>query len=218
MTQNQIVNLTQEHIKKIFEGEASGHDWWHIYRVWKTAVHLARQEGPVDLFVVELAALLHDIGDWKFHQGNTEIGPQLAKKWLIQHRVAETTITHICQIISEISFKGAGVSTPMTSKEGQIVQDADRLDAIGAIGIARTFAYGGHKGREMYNPNMPAEHHETFEQYQQKSGPSINHFYEKLLLLKDLLNTKTAQKMAQERHAFMEQFLDHFFKEWEGEI
>ncbi len=218
MTQAQIVDLTQNDIKKQFEGEASGHDWWHIYRVWKTAIYIANQEGSVDLFVVELSALLHDIGDWKFHQGNTEMGPQLAKQWLTQHHVAESVVNHICQIIRETSFKGAGVVASMSSKEGQIVQDADRLDAIGAIGIARTFAYGGYKGREIYNPDIPAEFHENFEQYQQKSGPSINHFYEKLLLLKDRMNTRTARQMAQARHLFMEQFLDHFFKEWEGKI
>lgn len=210
-----ILSKTELHVKSALSGEGSGHDWWHVYRVWKNAVHIGQNE-KADLFVVELAALLHDIADWKFHAGDDTVGPQVARAWLTKLSVHEEIISHVCQIIKDLSFKGAGVASPMTSIEGMIVQDADRLDALGAMGIARTFAYGGSKGREMYNPNIQPEHHESFEQYKNSTGPTINHFYEKLLLLKDLMNTKTAQQIAIERHAFMEHYLDEFFQEWEG--
>ena len=215
MDKEKIVNQTVEFIKDKFTGEGSGHDWWHIYRVWKNAVHIANHE-RADLFVVELAALLHDIADWKFHDGNEAIGPQLSREWLESQVVEETVIEHVCQIINDVSFKGAGVVTRMKTIEGDIVQDADRLDAIGAIGISRAFAYGGSKGREMYNPDLKPERHDSFEQYKNSQGSSINHFYEKLLLLKDLMNTDTAREIAKKRHAVMEMFLEEFFGEWEG--
>jgi uncharacterized protein len=183
--------------------------------VWKNAVHIGKLE-KVDLFVVELAALLHDIADWKFHDGNEDIGPQLARDWLESLFVDENVISHVCEIIQDISFKGAGVATNMKTTEGMVVQDADRLDAMGAIGISRAFAYGGSKGREMYNPDRKPEKHDSFEQYKNSQGTSINHFYEKLLLLKDLMNTKTATKIAKNRHTVMEAFLHEFFQEWEG--
>jgi len=215
LNKEKIIIQTSEYIKGRLSGEGSGHDWWHVYRVWKNAIQIARHE-QADLFVVELAALLHDIADWKFNNGNDDIGPQMAAEWLKSISVEEPVIIHVCQIIRDISFKGAGVATGMKTIEGMIVQDADRLDAIGAIGIGRAFAYGGSKGREMYNPDLSPEKHDSFEQYKNSRGSSINHFYEKLLLLKDLMNTKTASKIAEKRHAFMEDYLTEFFQEWEG--
>lgn len=217
MNKTRIIQQTADYIRERLSGEGSGHDWWHVYRVWKNAIHIADSE-HADLFVVELAALLHDIADWKFHDGNDDIGPRLAREWLKKLMTDEIVILHVCQIIKDISFKGSGVSAPMKTIEGMVVQDADRLDAIGAIGIARTFAYGGSKGREMYNPEINPENHETFEQYKKSQGPTINHFYEKLLLLKDLMNTAAAKQIAEHRHRIMEEFLIEFFKEWEGTV
>ena len=215
MNKEKIIEQTATYIKSKLSGEGSGHDWWHVYRVWKNAVHIAESE-EADLFIVELAALLHDIADWKFNDGNDDIGPQMAKEWLERLNVEETVVVHVCSIIHDISFKGAGVATNMKTIEGMIVQDADRLDAMGAIGIGRAFAYGGSKGREMYNPELKPENHNSFEQYKNSKGNSINHFYEKLLLLKELMNTETARKIAEKRHVFMEEYLSEFFLEWEG--
>ncbi|WP_018477807.1 HD domain-containing protein [Pontibacter roseus] len=203
-------------MKGILSGEGSGHDWWHIYRVWKNAQHIASKENGANLYTVELAALLHDIGDHKFHNGDETVGPRLVREWLESIEVEEETIQHICTIINDLSYKGAGTSSAMHTLEGRIVQDADRLDAIGAIGIARAFAYGGHKGRELHNPDISPVHHDSFESYKSSTGPTINHFYEKLLLLKDRLHTPTARAMAAGRHQFMEDFLKQFFTEWEG--
>lgn len=216
MNKDEILKKTEEFVRKQMESESSGHDWWHIYRVWKTAIHIGKEE-KADLFTVQLAALLHDIADHKFHGGDLTVGPRVAGEWLEGLNADKQIIANVCEIIKDISFKGAGVETPMRTPEGMVVQDADRLDAIGAIGIARVFAYGGYKGSEIYNPDIKPAEHETFEQYKNNKGPSINHFYEKLLLLKNLMNTKTAKKMAEERHQFMEQYLDRFYKEWEGE-
>ena len=215
MNNEQIIAQTAEHIRLKLEGEGSGHDWWHVYRVWKNAIHIGKQE-KADLFVIELAALLHDIADWKFHNGNEDIGPQLAREWLETLSVEESVIAHVCRIIRAISFKGAGVKNTMDSPEGLIVQDADRLDAMGAIGIARTFAYGSSKHREIYNPTVNPQLHTSFEQYKNSEGTTINHFYEKLLLLKNLMNTPTAKKIAEGRHKYMQEFLQQFFLEWEG--
>ncbi len=215
MDNESIIRQTENYAKEKLSGEGSGHDWWHVYRVWKTALHIAEHE-KADLFVVQLAALLHDIADWKFNSGDDSVGPKLAKEWLEKLNVDSKIISHVCDIIQNMSFKGAGVKSLMKTKEGMIVQDADRLDAIGAIGIGRAFAYGGHAGREMYNPNEKPVMHQTFEQYKSAKGTTVNHFYEKLFLLKDLMNTKTAKRMAEGRHVFMEQFLDEFYKEWEG--
>ena len=215
MEKELIVVQTADFMKSELTGEGSGHDWWHVYRVWKNAIQIAKHE-EVDLFVVELAALLHDIADWKFNDGNEDIGPQLAREWLESLNVEETEIANVCQIIQDISFKGSGVVTNMKTPEGKIVQDADRLDAMGAIGIGRAFAYGGSKGREMYNPDLKPEKHNSFEQYKKSQGSSINHFYEKLLLLKELMNTDTAKKIAEKRHAVMLNYLNDFFQEWEG--
>ena len=215
MNKDEVIKRTADYIKSKLDGESSGHDWWHTYRVWKTAVNIGKKE-DADLFVVQLAALLHDIADWKFHSGDDSIGPKLAREWLEKLDVDENIISHVCEIIKGVSFKGAGVKSKIKTKEGMVVQDADRLDALGSIGIARAFAYGGHKGREIYNPNIKPEKHESFEQYKNNKGTTINHFYEKLLLLKDLMNTPSARKIAEERHRFMEEYLDKFFKEWEG--
>lgn len=195
------------------QGESSGHDWWHIYRVWQTSLYIAAREN-VDSDIVQLAALLHDIGDWKFHAGDESVGPRLAREWLQSLAVDETVITHVCTIIANLSFKGADVKPAPLSPEGQVVQDADRLDAIGAIGIARAFAYGGAKGREMHDPQAEPVLHTSFEQYKASKGTTINHFHEKLLLLKDRLNTSTAKTLAEHRHAFMLEFLAEFDQEW----
>ena len=210
-----VIKKTANYAREKLEGEGSGHDWWHVYRVWKTAVHIGKEE-KADLFTVQLAALLHDIADWKFNSGDETVGPKTARKWLEAVHVTEEDISHICEIIKDLSFKGAGVKTRMRTKEGMIVQDADRLDAIGAIGIARCFATGAKFNREVYNPNEKPGFHRTFEQYKNAKSSSINHFYEKLLLLKDLMNTKTGRKIAEGRHKFMERYLDRFYKEWEG--
>ncbi len=212
MNKKQIINQTAKHVKMKLTGEGSGHDWWHVYRVWKNAVHIGKHENA-DLFVVELAALLHDIADWKFH---SNAGPKLAREWLKKLSVDENVISHVCQIVRDASFKGASVMTRIKTKEGMVVQDADRLDAIGAIGIGRTFAYGGSQGREMYNPNIKTKKYKSPDQFKNSRSPTINHFYEKLLLLKELMNTTTAKKIARKRHKFMGKFLDKFFQEWEG--
>ena len=215
METDAIINKTAGFVRARLSGEGSGHDWWHIARVWKTAVKIANAEGA-DLFVVQLAALLHDIADWKFHDGDIAAGPRAARDWLARLAVDEPVITHVCQIIEDISFKGAGVPTPMRTLEGMVVQDPDRLDALGAIGIARAFAYGGHKQREIHNPDVPPARHQSFEEYKSSAGTSVNHFYEKLLLLKDRMNTGVARTIAEERHAFMQHYLERFLLEWEG--
>ena len=210
-----LIQKTADYVRGRFAGEGSGHDWWHVWRVWQNARMLAAHEN-VNSQVVELAALFHDIADWKFNGGDDSEGPKAARKWLESLNAEESVIQHVSEIIQDMSFKGAGVSSTMRTNEGKVVQDADRLDAIGAIGIARTFAYGGSRGREMYNPEIKPGRHETFEHYKKNQGPTINHFYEKLLLLKNLMNTQTARRMAEARHQFMEEFLRRFFQEWEG--
>ncbi|MBX2990668.1 MAG: HD domain-containing protein [Bacteroidetes bacterium] len=210
-----IIAATAEYVKAKLSGEGSGHDWFHVERVWKNARHIGTEE-QVDMFIVELAALLHDIADWKFAGGDDSAGPREARTWLESLKVDEETIAHVCDIIMNLSFKGAGVKSAMHTREGMVVQDADRLDALGAIGIARAFAYGGHKGSELYNPDVKPEFHTSFEQYKNSRGNTINHFYEKLLLLKDLMNTETAGKMAEQRHTVMEVFLEQFLAEWNG--
>ncbi|MCX6723738.1 MAG: HD domain-containing protein [Candidatus Staskawiczbacteria bacterium] len=217
MTNKEIINEVILYLEQNFKNESTGHDYWHFIRVWKLAKYIAEKEGG-DLFVIELGALLHDIADWKFHGGTNEVGIEKAKTLLKDFNVDEKIINQVCYIIDNISFKGAKVKNGMIGKEGEIVQDADKLDAIGAIGIARTFAYGGKMDREMYNPDIKPEMHTSFEGYKNSKGTSINHFYEKLLLLKDRLNTKTAKKIAQKRHKFTEDYLKEFFKEWEGKV
>jgi len=213
MNKKLIIRKTKKFIRKTLKGETTGHDWWHTYRVWKIAKEIAKKESA-NSFIVELAALLHDIADWKFYDGDETIGIKRAKEWLKKIRLDEKTISYVCGIIKEMPFQGAGVKTKMQTKEGMIVQDADRLDAIGAIGIARTFATGGKFGCLIYDPRIKPKFHKTFEEYKFTKPTSINHFYEKLLLLKDRLNTKTAKKMAIKRHLFLKQFLKEFFNEW----
>lgn len=216
-SQQKIVENTQEFIRQKFHGEGSGHDYWHMYRVWQLAIHIGAHEPGVDQFTLELAALLHDIADWKFHDGDEEAGPRAAREWLEGQAVDEAVIIQVEEIIRTVSFKGAGVQNEMKTIEGKIVYDADKLDAIGAIGIARTFAYGGSKGRDMYDPERPPVLHDDFKAYKNSDSPTINHFYEKLLLLKARLFTSTAKKMAEHRHEVMEAYLEEFYAEWKGE-
>ncbi len=215
MNKQEIIDKTAEYARETLEGEGSGHDWWHVYRVWKMAQHIGQKE-KADMFVVELAALLHDIADWKAHDGDDTAGPRVARQWLEKQGVEEEIILHVCTIIKEVSFKGAKVETKMSTIEGEITQDSDRLDAIGAMGIARAFTYGGAKSRGMYDPKVKSQLHESFEQYKKNNGTTINHFYEKLLLLRDLMKTETGREIAQGRHVVMENFLTEFFQEWEG--
>lgn len=217
MKKSEVIKKTREYVESTLKGEGSGHDWWHILRVWNNAKLIANTE-KCDKFVVELAALLHDISDWKFSGGDESVGAKIAKDWLIKLKVDMKIADHVYEIISTSSFKGAGVKFDMKTIEGKVVQDADRLDAIGAMGIARTFAYGGNRGREMYNPSIKPRLHTSADQYVNSPSPTINHFYEKLFLLKDLMNTKTAKKIAIHRHKYMEEFLERFYKEWKGEI
>ncbi len=214
MTPEEIIQRTAEYVKGEFARDSSGHDWWHIVRVWNNALALCKHE-QADIYTVELAALLHDLDDWKLSPASGG-RPVRAETWLRQMDIDPALSAHICEIITGLSFKGALVETPMRSLEGQIVQDADRLDAIGAIGIARAFAYGGHKGHLLYEPASPPQMHASFEQYKNSGSATINHFYEKLLLLKDRMNTPTAKKIAAQRHAHMETFLEQFMREWEG--
>jgi uncharacterized protein len=213
MDASEIVDRTAEYVRTQMADDATGHDWWHVWRVWQTAKRLAECEGA-DLFVVELAALLHDVADWKLHDGDLSAGPRAAREWLQRLEVDESVIAHVCEVVGGISFKGAGVATPMATIEGQCVQDADRLDAIGAVGVARCFAFGGAKNRLIFDPEAPPELHASFEDYRKKSGPSINHFYEKLLLLKDRMQTDSGRVLAAERHQFLETYLTQFFAEW----
>lgn len=212
----QLIDQTEQFVRKELADAEGGHDWWHIYRVWKLAKRIAASE-QVDLLVVELSALLHDIADSKFHNGDENVGPQKARSYLESAGVPGDVIQHVVNIIMHISFKGGHNAGTFYSPELGVVQDADRLDAIGAIGIARTFNYGGFMNRAIYDPGVAPDLHMTKEQYKNSTAPTINHFYEKLLLLKDRMNTATGRQMASERHAFMETFLEKFYKEWEGE-
>ena len=214
MDKNRVIKKVKNYLQKNFKGEATGHDWWHFLRVYEMAKKIAKKEGG-DLFIIELAALLHDIADWKFHGGSTKIGSKKAELLLKEMGLNREVIKEVYHIVDNVSFKGAGVKNKIKTLEGKIVQDADRLDVIGAIGIARVFAYGGHEGREIYNPAVKSKMHKSFKDYKSNQSSSINHFYEKLLLLKNRLNTKTAKKIAGPRHKFLEKYLKQFFKEWE---
>lgn len=211
----EIIEKTAQYVREQLEGEGSGHDWWHIQRVWDLSKKLSKSES-VDTLTVELAALLHDIADHKFHDGDETVGPKVAREWLEHLQVNEPVILHVTEIIKDLSFKGAGVHTPMRTLEGKIVQDADRLDAIGAIGMARAFAYGGFRERELYNPEQSPVMHNSFDAYKNDKGHTINHFYEKLFLLKDRLNTDVAKRIAENRHQFMEEYVKQFLDEWSG--
>lgn len=214
LTRKQQVQETEEYIRINFQNDSTGHDWWHIFRVRNMALKIAEKEGG-KRFLIEMSALLHDLEDWKL---NDDSNLSKTKKWLQSIRISEIHTSKILQIIEQVSFKGAGVENNATSIEAKIVQDADRLDAIGAIGIARTFSYGGSKGRLIYHPDKKPELHYSFEEYKNNTAPTINHFYEKLLLLKNRLNTKTAIEIAEDRHTFMEEFLKRFYAEWEGNL
>jgi uncharacterized protein len=216
MNKQEILDKTRDYIKQELSGDGTGHDWWHIYRVTKMAMQIGVKENA-DLFIVELGAMLHDLGDFKFHNGDHTVGPKMVTEWLTKVGADQETIDKVVQIVEEISYKGAKVDTPMSTLEGLVVQDADRLDALGAVGIARTFAYGGSKSREIYNPEITPVSHGDFESYKNSKAPTINHFYEKLLLLKDRMNTETGKKCALERHNYMLMFLDRFFQEWDVE-
>lgn len=212
-----VIEKTKEFVRNKLEGEGSGHDWWHIHRVYNIAVNLAKDtNNKADLYIIKLGALLHDIADWKFNGGDINVGAMVSRDFLKGLGVDEEIIEHVADIVKNISFKGSGEKSQMKTLEGMIVQDADRLDAIGAIGIARTFAYGGHDNREMFNPDIKPQNHKTFEEYKNSRGTTINHFYEKLLLLKDLMNTESGRKYAEKRHKFMEEYLEEFYAEWEG--
>lgn len=210
-----LISQIADEVKRKLEGEGSGHDWWHILRVWTMAKRIGAEEGA-EMTIVELGALLHDIADWKFTGGDETAGPREARALLEKFGAPEETIEPVTDIVEHISYKGAGVASEMRSLEGRIVQDADRLDAIGAIGIARCFAYGGHKSRAIWDPNEKPVLHQTKEAYMKSTGSSVNHFYEKLLLLKDRMNTATGRKIAEARHRFTEQYLNEFYSEWDG--
>ena len=218
MTDKQLISKTADLVKKKFENESSGHDWWHLYRVWQLSKRIASKEKGANLVVVELGALLHDIADFKFHSNDLTAGPKAARKLLTKLSAQSSIIDAVCHIVVNVSFKGAGEANQMQSLEGKIVQDADRLDAIGAIGVGRAFAYGGSLGRSMYNPDIKPRLHETFKKYAGSQSPTINHFHEKLLLLKDRMNTETGKRMADRRHKFMEIYLNEFYSEWEGKL
>jgi uncharacterized protein len=211
-----VLERTRAFVRARCEGETTGHDWYHVDRVCRTALVIGREEGA-DLYVVELAALLHDVADWKFHDGDEEIGPHTAASWLRSLGVDEETVGHVRDIVRDLSFKGAGVPTPMRTREGDVVQDADRLDGIGAIGIARAFAYGGSRGLPLHDPEMEPFLAASVEAYKAHRGSTINHFPEKLLLLAGRMHTDAGRRIARERHAFMERFLEQFHAEWDGE-
>lgn len=218
----EIINATIEFVKDTLKGAESGHDWFHIERVWKNALSIAEQqkietpENNINLLIVQLGALLHDIADHKFHGGDDTKGPTLAKEFLSKLDVDQTVVESVCNIISKISFKGSASKNEMDIIEGKIVQDADRLDALGAIGIARAFSYGGYRKRDMYNPEDKPKLGMDWEAYKKNEGSTINHFYEKLLLIKDRMNTEAGKKIAQKRHDYMLGFLEEFYAEWNG--
>ena len=217
MTDSEIVAHTISYVKEVLKNAEGGHDWFHIERVFRNTLLIAREE-DVDILVVSLGALLHDIADAKFHDGDESLGPKMAREFLSSIAVAPETIEKVENLIANISFKNSfeKQEKPFASKELDVVQDADRLDAIGAIGIARAFHYGGYKDSKLYDPEITPDLNMTRETYKKGGGPTINHFYEKLLLLKDKMNTATAKKIAEHRHQFMLEYLEHFYSEWNG--
>lgn len=215
MTTDFYISKTITFVKEQLKGAEGGHDWFHIERVYNNAMLIAKNEN-VDVLVVALGALLHDIADSKFHDGDETVGPKVAREFLFSINADSTVIEHVIQIIENISFKGGNVAQKFKSLELDVVQDADRLDAIGAIGIARAFNYGGFKNRTIYDPEIKPNLTMTKEEYKASTAPTINHFYEKLLLLKDRMNTKSGKKIALERHQYMLGFLEQFYAEWNG--
>lgn len=216
MTHETLIRITKDFVKKQLEDVESGHDWFHIERVYNNALHISKTE-DVDLLIVELGALLHDIADSKFYGGDDSIGPKIAREFLFEHDVDSTIIEHVVKIIENLSFNKSLDNKPLfVSKELKVVQDADRLDAMGAIGVARAFNYGGFKNRKLYDPEIKPILNMSKEEYKSSTAPTINHFYEKLLLLKDKMNTRTAKKIAEKRHEFMELYLKQFYSECKG--
>lgn len=220
MSKEEIIKKTDEYVESKLSGETTGHDYFHVNRVRNNALMIAKEEGG-DVFVIELAALLHDISDWKMNESNHSIGPKAARDFLESLSVEENVIKHVCEIIENMSFRGGGEKIINLSKEGRIVQDADRLDALGAIGIARAFASGHKFNQEIYNPDIKpltkAKAKEYEKQYVGKrKNTTLNHFYEKILLLKERMNTQSAKAIAESRHKFMENYLKQFFDEWQG--
>ena len=216
MNNSNLIANTILFVKETLKNAEGGHDWFHIERVFKNAILISKNE-VCDTTIVQLGALLHDIADSKFHDGDETLGPRIAREFLESQNVTEETIIHVVNIIENISYKGGNFEQKFTSVELDVVQDADRLDAIGAIGIARTFNYGGFKNRTLYDPEIAPNSGMTKEEYKNNNSPTLNHFYEKLLLLKDKMNTQTGMQIAQERHRYMEEFLAQFYAEWEGE-
>lgn len=218
-TPDDVVLKTKDFVQQSLTNAESGHDWWHAFRVWKLSILIAQRENFIgDFQVVELAALLHDIADAKFNNGDETVGPKIAQDFMNSLKLSTSTIDEVLFVIGHISFKGGEDSSIQKTEVLKIVQDADRLDALGAIGIARTFSYGGFKQRPMYDPDCPPEIGMTKDEYRKNNGPTLNHFYEKLFLLKDLMNTKTGRDLAEKRHLFMEQYVRQFYNEWNGEI
>ena len=219
MDKEQIIQNTIAFVKEELKDAEGGHDWFHIERVFRNTLLIARDE-KVDVFIVSLAALLHDIADPKFHNGNEKLGPKKARNFLIEQGVPKKEGKHVVKIIKNVSFKNTLEENPnkFSSKELEVVQDADRLDAIGAIGIARCFNYGGFKNRALYDPEIRPNLEMTKEEYKNSTAPTINHFYEKLLLLKDEMNTESGKKIAESRHQFMETYLKQFYDEWNGKL
>ncbi|AXT63677.1 HD domain-containing protein [Aquimarina sp. AD10] len=215
---DKVISKTIDFVKEKLADAEGGHDWFHIQRVYNNARLIAKGEDNVDHLIIALGALLHDIADSKFHDGDETVGSRVASEFLEGLHVKKEVIDHVVNIIENISFKGGNVIQKFTSPELDIIQDADRLDAIGAIGIARCFNYGGFKNRALYDPDIAPNLHMSKEEYKKSTAPTINHFYEKLFLLKDRMNTETGKKIAQQRHTYMETFLDQFYKEWQGEL
>ncbi|MFL1894282.1 HD domain-containing protein [Aquimarina sp. 2-A2] len=217
MLHSEVIEQTVAFVKETLIGAEGGHDWFHIERVYKNALRIAKDEN-VDPFIVALGALLHDIADSKFHNGDETVGPQKAKEFLTALEVAPEVIDHVVKIINNISFKGGNTKQQFKSPELDVIQDADRLDAIGAIGIARCFNYGGFKNRGLYDPEIAPNLSMSKEEYKNSEAPTINHFYEKLLLLKDRMNTETGSRLAHNRHIYMEGYLKQFYDEWNGVV
>lgn len=222
MTENKIIEQTISFVKETLQGAEGGHDWFHTYRVMLNAQGIAKTE-KVNLLIISLGALLHDIADAKFHDGDESVGPRVASEFLTSINVDQKVIDHVVLIIENISFKSSldDKNNPyerFNSQELQVIQDADRLDAIGAIGIARAFNYGGFKNRQLHNPAIMPQLNMSKEKYKNSTAPTINHFYEKLLLLKDRMNTATGKQLAQQRHQFMLDYLAQFDKEWTGTL
>lgn len=216
MTNNQLIEATKLFVKETLKNAEGGHDWFHTKRVYNNALLISKTEN-VDVFIVKLGALLHDIADSKFHNGDETVGPQMAREFLFKQNVDSLVIEHVVNIIKHISFKNSLENeSGFSSKELEVIQDADRLDAIGAIGIARCFNYGGFKNRPIYDPEIKPNLNMTKKNYKTSASPTINHFYEKLLLLKGMMNTKTGKQLAEKRHQFMMLYLNQFYDEWDG--